>query len=85
MSLGTPRITIRVPEVLIEAMDSVIKSRNQAKAADREWSRTDWIVEAITEKLNKTGYGRKLKLGIRAIKYDDNMPREVEGDVDELM
>jgi hypothetical protein len=84
-SKGSPQVAVRLPQEVIDAIDACVESRNNAQGWDREWKRADWLVEAIVEKLNKTGYGRKLKLGIKAVKVDDNMPRELEGDIDALM
>lgn len=84
-SEGSPRITFRCPQELLDAMDCCIQARNKKQSHDREWNRSDWLIQAMTDLLNKAGYGRKMKLGIKAVKVDDNMPREVEGDIDELM
>lgn len=84
-SEGSPRITFRCPAEVIEAMDACIASRNRSQSHDREWNRSDWIIAAIADKLNKTGYGRHKKLEIIIEHVEDNMPREVSGDIDELM
>lgn len=84
-SLGSPKVVVRVPQEVIDAIDACVESRNEHQSADRPWTRSDWIVEAITDRMNKTGYGRGDKLQIKAVKVDDNAPREIEGDIDALM
>ena len=52
MSIGSPRMTVRIPADLLAAVDRQVESRN-AVAHGEPWTRSAFIVAALREKLAK--------------------------------
>jgi|SRR5271168_1558725 len=58
MSLGSPRVTLRIPENLLEQIKETI-DRNNLRARGEPWDTTSWIIDAIRDKLAHQDRGRK--------------------------
>jgi hypothetical protein len=77
MSSGSTRITIRIGDAMLGIMDAEIEKHNSHPACQEEWNRTDFIMQAIAEKLSHFGRGRKDGSQVSQFHTDKNMPREV--------
>ena len=52
MSKGSPVVTVRIPDELLELMDEII-ARSAATRKESPWSRSSFIIAAIEEKIEK--------------------------------
>lgn len=77
MSKGSTRITIRIGDDLLEEIKATVHRRNNAKNQKKHWDKTEYIIEAIVDKLNHDRRSRSDAERFRHSKPDDNMPREV--------
>jgi len=76
-SLGSKRKTIRIGEDMLALVDEQIKRRNKAKPGERPWVFTDYLMQALADKLSHDRRGRKEAKNVVQEKCDENMPREV--------
>lgn len=63
MSRGRRAVVVRLPDGLIEDMEVAISERN-ARMKGEEQTVSDWIRQAIVEKLDKLRRGRGSKGGV---------------------
>ena len=76
-SLGSTRKTIRIGDDMLALVQEQIERRNKTKPAERPWVFTDYVMQAIADKLSHDRRGRKEATKIVQEKCDENMPREV--------
>jgi len=57
MSLGSPRVTVRIPADLLAAIDRQIAARN-AVSHGEPWDRSAFLTVAVREKLAKMARSR---------------------------
>lgn len=76
-SKGSKRVTIRIGARMYELVKVQIERRNKAKSAERPWVLTDYIMQAIADKLSHDRRGRKILLKVVQDKCDENVPRIV--------
>lgn len=60
MARGSPTITFRLDDALMDDMDVAIDSRNE-RTRETPWTRTDFIRAAIREKLDKMRRSRECR------------------------
>ena len=83
MSKGTPRITLRVHEALRGEIESAVAARNASKGNQKVWTVTEFIMQAVIDKLNHDRRGKRIDEFLSQEKPDDNMPRIIlEGDAE---
>lgn len=82
MSLGSPKIVVRVPQAVIDDVDASVDRRNKAKNQTKHWSRTEWVMEAIMDKLNHEARSARRERKTRQWQPAENEPRvyEVDGE-----
>lgn len=51
MSKGNPRVTVRLEPRLLESVASAVDKRNAGCVTIRHWTLSDYIVQAIRDKL----------------------------------
>jgi len=76
-SKGSDQIAVRVPADVKDAVRFVVAERNRRKPADRPWTMSDWVLDAILEKLAKIARGRGLDGKYEWDRPDDNQPAEL--------
>ncbi len=76
MSKGSQRITIRIPDELREDLDNAVDKRNDPKTQTKHWTLTEYIVQAIVEKLNHDNRSCKRDYRKRQCLPSENMRRE---------
>ncbi len=78
MSIGSKRVTIRMGDDLVDLIREAVKRRNDASNATQEWKLSDYVIEAVKDKLNHDRRSRNAGEKVQVVKIADNMPREVE-------
>lgn len=63
MSKGTKMVALRIPPEIDKALSAVIQRTNKKRKAE-EYTRTAWILKAITEKLAHLGRKPTKKLAV---------------------
>lgn len=76
MSLGSKRITIRVGDEICDDIRRAVELRNDPKTQTKHWTMTEYVIQAIVDKLNHDLRGRRRDERKRQAKIDDNQPRE---------
>jgi hypothetical protein len=76
MSKGTNRITIRVPDALRDDIADAVEKRKADPMMSKQWTMTEYIVQAIVDKLNHDRRSRKDDGKRRQLKQESNEPRE---------
>lgn len=76
MGKGSKRITVRVGEEMYADIIESVTSRNKHKGNQKEWTISEYVVQAIIEKMNHDFRGRRQAIKRTAEKIDDNEPRE---------
>ena len=76
-SKGSKRVTIRIGDDMLALVQEQIAKRNKAKRAERPWVLTDYLMQAIADKLSHDRRGRKEGIKVVQEKCDENMPREI--------
>ncbi len=79
-SKGSPRVTLRIPADAVDLIDEEIERRNRRQSHDRPWTRTDWFLAAVAEKLGKAERGRGEKVKVEIPAADAGFAREVRID-----
>lgn len=69
MSLGSPRITFRIDAGTIEEMHATIALRN-ANTREEPWTTSDFVTQAIREKIAKMERSRGYRKAAREGKND---------------
>jgi len=77
MSKGSNRITVRVPQQLLDSMQSWIEAFNSDPNCQTEITQSDFILTAIAERLAKIGRGRKKKGGVKVHPAEPGFRREM--------
>jgi hypothetical protein len=75
MSQGSKRVTVRLGDDAIEQIREVCEQLNDRPQASRTWTLTEFIVQAVVEKLNKIERGRGKSDRFQLEKVDDFDPR----------
>jgi len=76
MSKGNPRITVRLPLALRELVQSEIDRLNKGEPVGGEVTMSDFVVDAVCQKVNHIRRGRKIKAQVKHEKNDDGFPRQ---------
>lgn len=75
---GSSRVTVRIGDEMREAIEEAVKDLNARAGATREWTITEFIVQAVVEKLSHRDRSKGLRIKTTSEKVDDNLPREFE-------
>lgn len=78
MSEGSHRFTVRIGDELRAEMEETITRLNANPMAKRSWTLSEFIVQAIVEKLSHDKRSRGERKKVTAEKPDENMPREIQ-------
>jgi hypothetical protein len=78
MNKGSKRITVRVGDELLEEMRACVERLNSNPTAAREWSVTEFVIQAIVEKIKHGRRSRNLDASVSCEKIDPYQPREFE-------
>ncbi len=76
MNKGSKRITIRVGDEMLELIDEYLETRLGSSTSER-WTRTDFVMQAIAEKLSHSRRSRRQAAQVKQRKIDPYRPREV--------
>ena len=79
MNAGSKKITVRVGDALLAAIDEAVLRLNGPKAT-AAWTRSDFVVKAITDKLSHMYRSKGERIAVHAIKIEENAPREYSED-----
>jgi hypothetical protein len=75
MNQGSKRVTVRLGDDCVDEIKRACEELNARYDAKREWNTTEFIVQAIVEKLTKLERGRKSDQKFSLEKVDDFCPR----------
>jgi len=76
MSRGSHRITIRIGTEMRDDIDLAVTCRNSLSGNLKNWTVSEFVIQAIVDKLNHDRRGRRAADRRRQQKIDDNQPRE---------
>lgn len=89
MSKGSKRVTIRIGEELLRKMHEAVDRRNNRSNAAVCWSVSEFVVQAVVDKLNHDLRSARKPIKIRQVKTGENTNRDVTIDygilTDEVM
>jgi hypothetical protein len=69
-------MTIRIGDEMRDDIAAAVNARNKAFGNQKIWTLTEFVVQAIVDKLNHDLRGKRQALKKVQEKIDDNMPRE---------
>lgn len=79
MSIGSKRITLRIGDAMLSDVRDAVKLRNDNPKATRHWTVTEYVLEAVVNKLNHDRRSnRKSDRRRQELPVDGNEPREYE-------
>jgi len=76
MNKGSKRVTIRIGDQLLELVREEL-DRRSTSAAVEPWTVSDYIIQAVAEKLSKARRSRGDEAQVRQEKVNEYLPREV--------
>lgn len=76
MNAGSKKIVARVGDELYDAVKEACEELNSRPCKNREWTITEFVVQALVEKLNHIKRNRKADEKVSSEKVDDFAPRE---------
>jgi len=80
MAKGSKAISVRLGQGILDRIDAEIQRRNEQPGVDETWSRTDWIIHAIVQKINHSERSRKARTRTRVVREDELLPYSVFDD-----
>lgn len=76
MSIGSRRITIRVGDAMLDDIRRSVDKRNNSDGQTKDWTVTEYVIQAIVDKLNHDSRSSRRDERKFQVKIDDNLPRE---------
>ena len=76
MNKGSKRVTIRIGDELLELVREELDRRSTSPALE-PWTVSDYIIQAVAEKLSKARRSRGDDAQVRQEKVNEYLPREV--------
>jgi hypothetical protein len=77
MSIGSKRITIRIGDELNAMVSDAVERRNNGSNQSKHWTTSEYIIQAIVEKLNHDNRSKGDDTKIRQLLVCENEAREV--------
>ena len=75
MNKGSKRLTVRLGEECFEEIKRACGELNERYDKKREWTMSEFVIQAVVEKLSKLERGRRSDATFSSEKVDDFSPR----------
>jgi hypothetical protein len=80
MSKGSTRVTVRMGDEIIAAIQAQVHALNMRPGANRDWTISEYIIQSVVAKLRHTQRSKGQKGTYSSEKIDEWGPREWVGD-----
>jgi len=78
MNNGSKRITIRIGDELLQLVREEVAKKTNSPATGGNWTVSEWILQAVVEKLNHARRSRGSDERVTHLVVDENAPRVIE-------